>query len=99
MAGIGLTLAAPRLHPTHSPRPSQSTRTATHRPLTEDVTAPAHLRDQRRLMVAPFERIPVAPLLASTASPENGRRANSDGGVRNSKMRVGGGTALKTECI
>src|SRR5450755_3328989 len=36
--------------PTHSPRPSQSTRTATHRPLTEHVTAPAHLRDQRRLM-------------------------------------------------
>ena len=46
--------------PTHSPRPRPSTRTATHRPLTEHVTAPAHLRDQRRLM-APFERIPVAP--------------------------------------
>ena len=47
--------------PAHSPRPSQSTRTATHhRPLTEHMTAPAHLRDQRRLM-APFERIPVAP--------------------------------------
>jgi len=37
--------------PAHSPRPSQSTRTATHhRPLTEHMTAPAHLRDQRRLM-------------------------------------------------
>src|SRR5664280_2558232 len=47
--------------PTHSPRPNQSTRTATtHRPLAEHVTAPAHLRDQRRLM-APSERIPVAP--------------------------------------
>ena len=39
----------------------QSTRTATHRPLTEHVTAPAHLTGPENLM-APFERIPVAPL-------------------------------------
>ena len=50
-------------------------------------------------MVAPFERIPVAPLFAYTASAANGKRGPSEGRVPNSKMRVGGGTALKTECI